>query len=107
MAKNHEAMLDHLFVPRKLSLDCVDYQAAETALIESLTKFLSENNVWLSSVVEIMSSYDQTPPTVEQLSSIFKQAESNTFFLALPLLEHNAVILFNATHPQQPGTPAD
>ena len=44
MDKNLRAMLDHLFMPRKLSLDLSDL--AETDLMDSFALFLSHDEKW-------------------------------------------------------------
>ena len=72
MDKNLREMLDHLFMPRKLSLDLSDL--AETDLMDSFALFLSHDEKWkaLYPMVSLMSSFNGTPPTVEQLLTIFK-----------------------------------
>ena len=104
MAKNMRAMLDHLFMPRKLSLDLCE--TAETHLMDSLAMFLShdEKNKQFQPMVSFMSLFHLTPPTTQQLLALFNQ---DTFCIAVPLLKHNAVLLFNGARPQELNTPSD
>ena len=104
MDKNLRAMLDHLFMPRKLSLDLSDL--AETDLMDSFALFLSHDEKWkaLYPMVSLMSSFNGTPPTVEQLLTIFKQ---DIFCIAVPLLKRKAVLLFNGARSQELNTLAD
>ena len=88
------AMLDHLFMFRKLSLDYSE--EAETELVDSLVEFLSKEKDFHSyqEMMAVFSSFYKSSPTVDHIVALFEQ---ETFFIALPLLKHNAVLLFNKT----------
>ena len=90
---NFKAMLDHLFMVHKLSPD--NSEEAETELLSGFTYFVSKDESLSSHLLELLttlSSFHHSPPTLDQLSSIFNK---ETFVCAVPLLEHNAVLLFN------------
>ena len=91
--KNLRFMFDHLFMLHKLSL--IDSEEAETDLLNSFVDFVKKDHslsCHLQEVLSTFSSFHKSPPTVDQLSSLFKK---ETFMVAVPLLEHNAVLLFN------------
>ncbi len=87
---------DHVFLPRKIRpMECKE---AEVALIAQMSEFLS--NRPQEKIFHLMAtnwlSWMQTPPSTRNLAD----ALSNALPVAVPLLDHNAVVLF--THGNSP-----
>jgi hypothetical protein len=98
---NLRGMLDHLLMPRKISLNFSE--EVEYGLIAKLAEFLNQENEsdLLRQMLINLSSLNQSPPTVDQLAHLLQAEE---FLVAVPLLGHNTVILFNGVnHPAKDG----
>lgn len=81
---------DHAFLPRNIRL--VECKAAEVALVAQLSGFLSarpKENAFHSMVANWLR-WMQTPPLCQQLAD----ALSKPLPVAVPLVDHNAVVLF-------------
>ena len=85
------AITDHVFLPRKIRP--VECKAAEIALIAQMSAFLS--NRPQEEIFHLMAtnwlSWIQTPPSSQDLANALM---SKSQPVALPLLDHNAVLLF-------------
>lgn len=81
---------DHVFMPRKIRP--VERKGAKVALVAQLEEFLSERPQ--DEVFHVMItnwlSWMQTPSSYHQLAN----ALSKSLPVAVPLLDHNAVVLF-------------
>lgn len=81
---------DHAFLPRKIRP--VECKAAEVALVAQLSEFLSNRpkEKAFHSMVTDWLKWMQTPPLCQQLLD----ALSKSLPVAVPLLDHNAIVLF-------------
>jgi len=81
---------DHAFLPRKIRP--VECKAAEVALVAHLSEFISgrPNEKVFHSMVTNWLSWIKTSPSCKDLAA----ALSTSLPVAVPLVDHNAVVLF-------------